>query len=100
MNKKRHLTSEDWDSLRAAHAAMTPEEARAWIRKIMGPPRRKLEGQERENVWLMILLQDQPTHSSNNQRTITEVYEINQKEYHVHYGIEDDPLIEEIMRDD
>lgn len=100
MNKKTHLTTEDWDSIRAKHAAMTPAEARAWIRKVMGPPRRTLEGQERENVWLMILMQDEPNECSNNQHSITEVYKINQREYHVHYFSQEEPVIEEIMDDD
>ena len=78
---------------------MTPEQARAWIRKVMGPPRRTLEGQERENVWLMIMLQDEPDSSSNNQHSITEVYKINQKVYHVHYFSGEEPEIEEILNE-
>lgn len=100
MNQKRHMTEDDWKAIREKHAAMTPEEARAWIRKVMGPPRRTLEGQERENVWLMILLQDEPNECSNNQHSITEVYKINQREYHVHYFSQEEPIIEEIMQDD
>ena len=100
MNTKQHLTDDDWDSIRAKHAAMTPEEARAWIRKVMGPSRRTLERQERENVWLMILMQDEPDSFSNNQHSITEVYKINQREYHVHYFSKEEPIIEEIMQDD
>ena len=79
---------------------LTPEEARAFIRRIIGPDRRLLEGQERENVWLMILLQDEPDEVSNNQRTITEVYKINQTEYHVTYGLEEKPIIEEVLKDE
>lgn len=79
--------------------SMTPEEAQAFIRKVMGPPKRVLEGQERENIWTMILLQDEPFAASNNQRFITEVYKFNKKEYHVHYGVEDNPIIEEIMHE-
>lgn len=78
---------------------MTMEEARAFIRKVMGPERRRLEGQERDNVWLMMQLVD-PTSSSNNQRTATDVYMINQKEYHVTYMLEDEPVIEEILPDE
>ena len=78
---------------------MTPEEAKEFLRKVMGPSRRRLEGQERENIWLMILLQDEPDEASNNQHTITEVYNINQKEYHVTYMLEDEPVIEEILKD-
>ena len=79
---------------------MSPEEAKVFLRKVMGPNRKRLEGQERENVWLMILMQEEPTSSSNNQRSITEVYIFNQREYHVTYMIEDDPIIEEILPDD
>jgi hypothetical protein len=79
---------------------MTPDEARAFIRKVMGPPRRTLEGQEKENVWLMILLQDEPDECTNNQRTITEVYKINQKEYHVTYFDKDDFEIKEMLEDE
>lgn len=100
MNTNRHLTTEDWDSIRAKHAAMTPAEARAWIRKVMGPPRRTLEGQEKENVWLMIRLIDEPTSASNNQHTITEVYHLNQKEYRVTYFDGDYFEIDEMLPDD
>jgi hypothetical protein len=97
---KKHLTSDDWNAIREKHAKMTPEEAKAWIRKVMGPPRRTLEGQEKDNVWLMIQLIDEPTSASNNQRTITEVYHLNQKEYHVTYFDGDDFEIHEISPDD
>ena len=79
---------------------LTPDEARAFIRKVMGPPYRTLEGQEKENVWLMIQLIDEPTSASNNQRTITEVYHLNQKEYHVTYFDGNDFEIDEILPDD
>jgi len=79
---------------------MSPEEAKAFLRKVMGPNRKRLEGQERENVWLMILMQEEPTSFSNNQHSISEVYIFNQREYHVTYMIEDEPIIEEILPDD
>jgi hypothetical protein len=79
---------------------MTPDEARVFLRKVMGPPSRTLEGQEKENVWLMILLQDEPDECTNNQRTITEVYKINQKEYHVTYFDKDDFEIKEMLEDE
>lgn len=78
---------------------MTKDEARAFIRKVMGPERKRLEGQERDNVWLMMQLVE-PTSSSNNQRTATDVYMMNQKEYHVTYMLEDEPIIEEILPDE
>ena len=79
---------------------MSPEELKVFLRKVMGPPRRTLEGQEKENVWLMIQLIDEPVSCSNNQRTITEVYQLNQKEYHVTYFDGDDFEIDEMLSDD
>lgn len=80
--------------------SMSPEELKVLLRKVMGPPRRTLEGQEKENVWLMIQLIDEPTSTSNNQRTITEVYHLNQKEYRVTYFDGDDFEIDEMLPDD
>jgi hypothetical protein len=79
---------------------MTPEEAKAFIRKVMGPPRRTLDGQERDNIWLMIQMRDEPDEFSSNQHNISEVYRFNQREYHVHYFPNENPFIEEIMNDD
>jgi hypothetical protein len=72
---------------------MTPEEARAFIRRVMGPPKRQLEGKERENIWLLIKLTT-PVSESNNQRTWTEEYLIGGKRYDVTYGVEDEPIVE------
>ena len=80
--------------------SMSPEELKVFFRKVMGPPRRTLEGQEKDNVWLMIQLIDEPTSASNNQRTITEVYHLNQREYHVTYFDGNDFEIDEMLPDD
>lgn len=72
---------------------MTPEQARDFIRKIMGPPKRTLEGKEREQIWTLILMST-PVGESNNQRTFTEEYLIGNKRYDVTYGLEADPVIE------
>lgn len=76
-----------------------PEKLKKFLRDIMGPATRRLDGQERANIELMCSLVE-PTSSSNNQRTMTDVYMINQKEYHITYGLEDEPVIEEILPDD
>ena len=76
----------------------TKEEAQAFIRKVMGPPRRRLEGKELEHVWLLINMST-PVRESNNQRTMTEEFEIGGKRYDVHYGLEDDPVVEEVEVD-
>lgn len=77
---------------------MTPDEARAFIRRVMGPPRRTLTEQERDHM-LTIFRLIEPIESSNNQRSWTDVYEHAGKTYHVHF-FEDDTEVEEILPDD
>jgi hypothetical protein len=72
---------------------MSQEEARNFIRKVMGPPKRVLEGKERENIWLLIQIST-PVNESNNQRFWHEEYVLGGKRYDVTYGLEDDPIIE------
>lgn len=72
---------------------MTPEEARAFIRKVMGPPKRQLEGQERAHAWLLINMSI-PVRESNNQRFWTSEYVISGRRYDVTYGVEDEPVVE------
>lgn len=76
----------------------TEQEARDFIRKVMGPPQRTLEGKEREQIWLLLSLLS-PIRQSNNQRTWTDEYELNGKKYNVTYGLEDEPVIDEIEID-
>jgi hypothetical protein len=80
---------------------MSQAEARAFIRKIMGPERRVYTGAEREHVLTMLALCE-PVETSNNQRTLTEVYKVGAAVYHVTYGFggDDDPLVEELLADD
>ena len=61
-----------------------PEKAKAFIRAVMGPPQRTLEGQEYEDVSLLLRLAE-PFNSSNNQHTMTDEYRISGKLYHVTY---------------
>jgi len=67
-------------------------------RKACGPASRTLDGQERDDVWLMLMLAE-PVGVSNNQRSITEIYMLGDLEYHIHYSIEDTPIIEQILRE-
>lgn len=94
----KHMSQVDWAEVRRKQDAMTPEERRAWIRSIRGPEHRRIEGQERSELMLMFALMT-PTSESNNQRFITEEYNIAGKEYHVIYGMETDPVVEEILAD-
>jgi hypothetical protein len=72
---------------------MSQEEARAFIRKVMGPPKRTLEGKEREHTWLLIQMST-PVNESNNQRFWYEEYLIGGKRYNVTYGLEDEPIVD------
>ena len=90
-----HLTEADWVAIRAKHAAMSPEEARAWIREVMGPPKRRIEGEEYKHMMLVLSLKE-PVSSSNNQRFWTDEYEHDGRTYNITYGIEDEPWLEEI----
>lgn len=77
---------------------MTKEESRAFIRSVMGPARRVIEGQEREHLMTVLRL-IQPTSDSNNQRYWTDVYHHADKEYH-HTTGEDFDELTEILSDD
>lgn len=72
---------------------MSKEQALAFIRKVMGPPKRTLEGKELQNIWLLIQMTT-PVSKSNNQRFWYEEYLIGGKKYNVTYGIENDPVVE------
>jgi hypothetical protein len=74
---------------------MTPEEAQEFIRKIMGPPKRLIEGKEYEYVWT-ILKMTEPTRTSNNQHSWTEEYYIGGRYYDVHYFPNEETIIEEV----
>lgn len=93
--KKQHLTEDDWKAIREKHSKFTPEEARAWIRSVIGPPRRKIEGDEYKHMMLVLSLKE-PVSSSNNQRTWTDVYEHGGKRYDITTGIDDEPWLEEV----
>lgn len=96
MSKTGHMTAADWDSIRAKHAEMSPEEARAWIRKVMGPPRRRLEGKEKEQTLTMLALIG-PSVTTNNQHSWSEDYVHSGRHWCVTYFPDDpDPIVEEI----
>lgn len=76
----------------------SPEEARAWLRKILGPATREITGEEREAVWTMLMLAKE-VESTNNQRTITDRYFIAGREFHHTYG-EGLDILEEVLPDD
>jgi hypothetical protein len=77
---------------------MTKEEAKAFIRRVMGPTKRTLEGQEKENMLTLFRLVE-PIESTNNQRSFTDEYLHAGKTYYVHY-FGNDIEVEEVLPDD
>lgn len=77
---------------------MTPEEAQLFIRRVMGPPKRVLEGDERDHMLLVFRLLE-PIRQSNNQRSFTDEYVYAGKMYDVHY-FEGETIVEEYLPDD
>jgi hypothetical protein len=84
-------------SVREFANSMTPGQARDFIRKVMGPPKRTLEGDEHDQVWFLLQLTE-PVRTSNNQHSWCEEYQIGEKKYDVHYFPNQDPYIEEYLQ--
>lgn len=97
MRHQKLSREEELEKMRAfsEELAKDPVRLKAFLRKVMGPPRRVLEGDEYEKIATLISLMD-PYHSSNNQRTMTDRYRIGTKRYDVTYGVCDIPEIEEV----
>ncbi len=74
---------------------LSPEQARELIRKVMGPPRRKVEGKEHDNLMLMFAMME-PIRETNNQHSWCAEYVIGDRHYDVHYFPGEEPFIEEI----
>lgn len=75
-----------------------PIELKKFLRKVMGPEQRIIEGQEREHL-LTVFNLIAPTDETNNQRSWTTVYEHAGKTYHLTTGDGWDELAE-ILPDD
>jgi len=75
-----------------------PVRLKAFMREVMGAPRRILEGKERDSMLLILGLKE-PVSSSNNQSTWTDVYEHNGKEYHITLFPGGDNEVDEMLPD-
>ena len=75
-----------------------PIKLKKFLRDVMGPDQRIIEGTEKEHM-LTVFRLIQPTSESNNQRTWTTVYHHAGKEYHLTTGEGFDELAE-ILPDD
>jgi hypothetical protein len=76
----------------------TKEEARAFIRKVMGPPKKTLEGKERERILLLLAMMD-PYSASNNQHSWTECYMIGDTDYHITTFPGEDVIVDEMLKE-
>lgn len=74
----------------------TKEEAEAFVRKIMGPPKRRLEGAEHDRV-LFLLQLTEPVRETNNQHSWCAEYNIGGIMYDVHYFPNEEPFIEQYL---
>lgn len=79
-----------------AERMASPEKLREWIRQVHGPEMRELEGDEADQMLIVLKLIGHYT-DTNNQVTHTYFYEHAGKEYRVTYGLGDKPLIEEVF---
>ena len=77
----------------------TKEEAYAFLRKVMGPPKKTLEGKERDQV-LLLLAMIEPYAESNNQHSWTECYMIGETDYHVTTFPGYDVIVDEMLREE
>jgi hypothetical protein len=73
-----------------------PERLKEFLRKVVGPPTRTIEGDEYHHVWL-ILKMTEPTRTTNNQHSWCEEYYVGGKYYDVHYFPNEEPLIKEVL---
>ena len=74
---------------------MSPEQVQAMVRKIMGPPRRELQGKEREQVLTMLALIG-PTVTTNNQHSWSEDYVQGGRHWCITYFPNEEPVVEEM----
>jgi hypothetical protein len=75
-----------------------PLELKAFLRRVMGPPTKTLEGKEKEHI-LLLLAMIEPFKETNNQRSWTSYYLIGETEYHVTH-FEDEVIVDEMLNDD
>ena len=73
-----------------------PVRLKAFMRAVQGPPRKTLEGKEKEQALLLLAL-IKPYSTTNNQRSWTDYYMIGETEYHVTTFVDSVELIVDKM---
>jgi hypothetical protein len=86
-------TNLDWMKEAADRIMNDPVKLKEFMRKVMGPEQRIVEGQEKEHLFTIFNLLE-PVEESNNQRSWTTVYEHAGKTYHHTIGDGWDELAE------
>lgn len=77
-----------------------PKAARAFIRSVMGPPKKTLEGKEKEQILLLLAMMD-PYEQSNNQHSWTDCYKIGETVYQVtSFPDDNDPIVDEMLEEE
>lgn len=78
-----------------------PVRLKAFMRSVMGPPSKKLEGKEKEQAMLLLALVE-PFKQTNNQHSWTDYYMIGETEYHATYFPDDDtgPIIDMMLKEE
>lgn len=77
-----------------------PVRLKAFMRAVQGPPRKTLEGKEKEQALLLLALIE-PFNQTNNQQSWTDYYMIGETEYHVTtWPGSDDPEVDMMLPED
>lgn len=91
------------DKLRTAgeNLRKDPAKLKAFLRSVMGPPTRTLEGKEKEQIMLLLAMLD-PFKQTNNQHSWTDYYMIGETEYHATYFPEDKdaPILDVLLEEE
>ena len=74
-----------------------PVRLKAFMRSVMGPPYKTLEGKEKNDI-ILLLAMIEPYEQTNNQHSWTDYYMIGETEYHATYFPEsDEPIIDKML---
>lgn len=78
---------------------MTREEAKAFLRRVLGPPHKTLSGKEKEQILLLIAMLE-PYKATNNQHSYTEYYRIGDTEYYITTFPDGDIVVDEMLEEE
>ena len=94
------MTSKDYlQKMRDYHEELRkdPVRLKAFMRKVMGPPHKTLEGKEKEQALLLMALTE-PYQQTNNQQSWTDYYLVGGIEYHVTtFPGADEPIVDKML---